>query len=56
MFIVVDSVGNYQVFVQEKITDVLFSYFVCVKKCVSTSAAGARIRRSLGHHLLHPRF
>ena len=24
------------------------------KECVSTGAAGARTRRSLGHHLLHP--
>ena len=24
------------------------------RKCVSTGAAGAQIRRSLGHHLLHP--
>ena len=25
-----------------------------IRECVSTSAAGARTRRSLGHHLLHP--
>ena len=24
------------------------------RECVSTGAAGARTRRSLGHHLLHP--
>ena len=25
-----------------------------LRECVSTGAAGARTRRSLGHHLLHP--
>ena len=28
------------------------NYFI--RECVSTGAAGARTRRSLGHHLLHP--
>ena len=25
-----------------------------IRECVSTGAAGAQTRRSLGHHLLHP--
>ena len=28
--------------------------FLLRRECVSTDAAGARTRRSLGHHLLHP--
>ena len=27
-----------------------------LRECVSTGAAGARTRRSFGHHLLHPLF
>ena len=27
---------------------------VVIRECVSTGAAGAQTRRSLGHHLLHP--
>jgi hypothetical protein len=31
-----------------------FKFFLTCRECVSTGAAGARTRRSLGHHLLHP--
>ena len=30
-----------------------FAIVLC-RECFSTGAAGARTRRSLGHHLLHP--
>ena len=46
-------------FLIEKITDVTVKYHRDAlvrqsRECVSTGAAGARTRRSLGHHLLHP--
>ena len=31
-----------------------FEATLFVRECVSTGAAGAQTRRSLGHHLLHP--
>ena len=32
----------------------LILHFSTIRECVSTGAAGARTRRSLEHHLLHP--
>ena len=29
-------------------------WHICIRECVKAGAAGARTRRNLGHHLLHP--
>ena len=52
------NIFNTVVFRFKQVSTCKFTYIfettLVIRECVSTGAAGARTRRSLGHHLLHP--
>ena len=48
-----DTVKDYEA-VYGKRPFIYYVQYILYRECASTGAAGARTRRCLGHHLLHP--